>query len=92
MVKSPQIITITGGKGGTGKTLCAVNIATMFKNEGKKVLLIDGDVENPNSYLLLGGELQNRTDVPYFKPTIIKNKCTKCGLCAENCVPHALLL
>ena len=91
MVKKPQIITVTGGKGGTGKTLCAVNIATMFKNEGKKVLLIDGDVENPNTYLLLGGELQNKKDVPFFKPAILENKCTKCGLCAENCMPHALL-
>lgn len=91
MVKTPQIITITGGKGGTGKTLCAVNVATMFKNEGKNVLLIDGDVENPNTYLLLGGDLQNKKEVHFFKPTILEDKCTKCGLCAENCAPHALL-
>jgi len=91
MVKTPQIITITGGKGGTGKTLCAVNIATMFKNEGKKVLLIDGDVENPNTYLLLGGDLQNKKEVLFFKPVILENNCTKCGICAENCMPHALL-
>ncbi|MFX1273689.1 MAG: AAA family ATPase [Promethearchaeota archaeon] len=91
MVRTPKIITITGGKGGTGKTLCAVNIATMFKNEGKKVLLIDGDVENPNTYLLLGGTLLNKKEVHFFKPNILKDKCTKCGLCAENCAPHALL-
>ena len=35
-------ICITGGKGGTGKTLVAVNLATIFKNHGKKVLLIGG--------------------------------------------------
>lgn len=91
MVNKTNIITITGGKGGTGKTLCAVNIATMFKNEGKKVLLIDGDVENPNTYLLLGGNLQNKEEVLFFKPNILQDRCTKCGLCAENCVPHALL-
>ena len=28
--KTPKIICITGGKGGTGKTLCAVNLAIMF--------------------------------------------------------------
>ena len=86
-----KIICITGGKGGTGKTLCAVNLAVMFKNEGKKVLLIDGDVENPNTYLLLNGRLENKRDVPFFKPKIIESKCSKCGLCAQNCAPHALL-
>ncbi|MBN1802056.1 MAG: P-loop NTPase [Candidatus Lokiarchaeota archaeon] len=91
MPKRPKIITVTGGKGGTGKTLCAVNIATMFKNESKKVLLIDGDVENPNTYLLLGGTLNNKSLVNYFKPQIVEDKCTKCGICAENCASHALL-
>jgi len=91
MEKRPKIICVTGGKGGTGKTLVAVNIATMFKNEGKKVLLIDGDVENPNTFLLIGGTLENKEAVPFFKPKINEEKCTKCGLCAENCAPHALL-
>ncbi|TFG26232.1 MAG: hypothetical protein EU532_10370 [Promethearchaeota archaeon] len=89
--KRPKIICVTGGKGGTGKTLVAVNLATMFKNDGKRVLLIDGDVENPNTYLLLGAELENQEEVPFFKPNIIEEKCSKCGLCAQNCAPHALL-
>jgi MinD superfamily P-loop ATPase len=91
MVRKPIVICVTGGKGGTGKTLVAVNLATMFKNEGRKTLLIDGDVENPNTYLLLGGKLENKKSVPFFKPKINEEKCTKCGLCAENCAPHALL-
>ena len=89
--KKPIIVCITGGKGGTGKTLCAVNIAVMFKNEGYKILLIDGDVENPNTHLLLGGKLENKIEVPFFKPEISEEKCSKCGICAENCAPHALL-
>jgi len=89
--KNPKIICITGGKGGTGKTLCAVNLAVMFKNEGNKVLLIDGDVENPNTYLLLNGKLENKKDVPFFKPKIIEDKCSKCGLCSQNCLSNALL-
>jgi MinD superfamily P-loop ATPase len=91
MGNTPKIICVTGGKGGTGKTLVAVNLATMFKNEGYKTLLIDGDSENPNSYLLLGGELGKGEKVHFFKPSIIEENCTKCGICAENCVPHALL-
>jgi len=90
MVK-PKIICVTGGKGGTGKTLVAVNLAIMFKNRGYKVLLIDGDVENPNTFLLLNAKLKNKTEVLYFLPKIIEDKCTKCGLCAENCETNALL-
>jgi MinD superfamily P-loop ATPase len=89
--KKPRIICITGGKGGTGKTLCAVNLAIMFKNEKNKVLLIDGDVENPNTYLLLNGKLENKTEVPFFKPKIVEDACSKCGLCAQNCLSNALL-
>jgi len=91
MSKKPKIVCVTGGKGGTGKTLVAVNLAVMFKNEGLNTLLIDGDVENPNTYLLLGGELKNPREVKFFKPEINEEKCTKCGLCAENCATHALL-
>jgi MinD superfamily P-loop ATPase len=87
----PKIICVTGGKGGTGKTLVAVNLAIMFKNRGYKVLLIDGDVENPNTFLLLNAKLKNKTEVHYFLPKIIEDKCTRCGLCAENCETHALL-
>jgi len=87
----PKIICVTGGKGGTGKTLVAVNLAIMFKNRGYKVLLIDGDVENPNTFLLLNAKLKNKTKVLYFLPKIIEDKCTKCGLCAENCETNALL-
>jgi MinD superfamily P-loop ATPase len=91
VTKKPKIICITGGKGGTGKTLCAVNLAIMFKNEGYKVLLIDGDVGNPNTYLLLNGKLENKKEVPFFKPLIIEEKCSKCGICAQNCLSNALL-
>ena len=90
-MEKPKIICVTGGKGGTGKTMVAVNLATMFTNRGYKVLLIDGDVENPNTYLLLNGKLKNKTEVHYFLPKIIEDKCDKCGLCAENCATHALL-
>ena len=90
MVK-PKIICVTGGKGGTGKTLVAVNLAILFKNRGYKVLLIDGDVENPNTFLLLKANLKNKSEVLYFLPKIVEDKCTKCGLCAENCETNALL-
>ncbi len=91
MGKKPKIVCVTGGKGGTGKTLVAINLAVMFKNEGKKVLLIDGDVENPNTYLLMGGKLKNKKEILFFKPKIIENECSKCGLCAQHCAHHVFL-
>ncbi|MFW9937164.1 MAG: AAA family ATPase [Candidatus Thorarchaeota archaeon] len=91
MSEKPKVICVTGGKGGTGKTLVAVNLAIMFKNIGYKTLLIDGDSENPNTYLLMNGQLEKNSEVLFFKPKIIEEKCTKCGLCAQNCIPHALL-
>lgn len=87
----PKIVAVTGGKGGTGKTLIAVNFAIMFKNQGKKVLLIDCDADNPNTYLLLGGQLENREEVTFFLPEFNNDLCTKCGLCSENCMSHSIL-
>jgi MinD superfamily P-loop ATPase len=89
--KNRNIICVTGGKGGTGKTVVAINLAMMFKNAGNNVLLIDGDVENPNTYLLLGAELENGEEVPFFIPRLNEDKCSKCGLCAKNCIANALL-
>ena len=49
-----SIIGCTGGKGGTGKTTVAVNIAYLFSESGKKVLMLDCDVDNPNVEVPLG--------------------------------------
>lgn len=87
----PLTICVTGGKGGTGKTFCAVNLAVMLHNAGNKVLFLDGDSENPNAFLLFDAGLANGELVEMFKPKIIEDECTKCGLCAKHCLYHALL-
>ena len=43
-----KVIAVTGGKGGTGKTLLAVNLAFIL-NEIGRTLLVDADVDNPCS-------------------------------------------
>ncbi|MGQ4875956.1 MAG: P-loop NTPase [Promethearchaeia archaeon] len=91
MNAKPIVLTVTGGKGGTGKTVVSVNLAVMFKNKGYRVLLVDGDVENPNTYLLMDAKLQNSEPVKVFTPVINTDKCEKCGLCSKNCLSHALL-
>ncbi|QEE14605.1 P-loop NTPase [Promethearchaeum syntrophicum] len=88
-------ISVTGGKGGTGKTLIAVNLAVYYAKLGYKVLLIDSDVENPNSNILLGKALTDsdveRTHIDMFVPKFSPDKCIKCGKCRDACYRHAIL-
>ena len=57
MVPPPvQVIAITGGKGGTGKTNIAVNLARVLANDGKRTLLLDADLGMANVDVLLGLE------------------------------------
>ena len=49
-----QVIAVTGGKGGTGKTSVAVNLATALAQNGRKVMLLDGDLGLANVDVLLG--------------------------------------
>ena len=97
IVKNNKLISvaITGGKGGTGKTLVATNLAVKFALDGFKVLLVDCDVENPNANILLGKNLTDSkvssSEVNIFLPIFDENICTKCGKCRDVCYRHAIL-
>jgi Mrp family chromosome partitioning ATPase len=56
MVKGVSVIS---GKGGTGKTLIAVNIALEAVRRGVKTGLLDGDISNPNTANLLSLDVRN---------------------------------
>ncbi|MHA1794178.1 MAG: nucleotide-binding protein [Promethearchaeota archaeon] len=87
---NPRMIGISGGKGGTGKTFVATNVAVALAKDNK-VLLVDTDVENPNVPILLGLELGKPIDViKCFFPKINADTCSKCGKCAQTCRFHAL--
>src|SRR5262249_3649304 len=49
-----QVIAVTGGKGGVGKTSVSVNLATGLASAGKRVVLLDGDLGLANVDVLLG--------------------------------------
>ncbi len=79
-------IAIASGKGGTGKTTIATNLALSLNN----VQLFDCDVEEPDSHLFLDLKLNKIEDVCISIPKIDKNKCDFCGECAKFCQYHAL--
>ncbi len=84
-------IAVSGGKGGTGKSTVAVNLAVALKKLGTELTFADLDVEAPNDHLLLGVELANEEPVMQFMPRFDYSKCTKCRKCAEVCEEHAII-
>jgi len=50
----PDIVTVTSGKGGVGKTNISVNLAIILKQLKRNVLLIDADINLGNVNLILG--------------------------------------
>lgn len=51
--KEPEIISVSAGKGGVGKTLISVNLARTLSWSGKRVLLVDMDLYNRGSTTLI---------------------------------------
>jgi flagellar biosynthesis protein FlhG len=49
-----QVIAVTGGKGGVGKTSVSVNLATALSAGGRRVMLLDGDLGLANVDVFLG--------------------------------------
>jgi len=84
-----MIISVASGKGGTGKTLVATNLALSLKGEGH-VKLLDCDVEEPNAHIFLKPTFTRSEEVCVPIPRVDAEKCTYCGKCAEVCAYNAL--
>ena len=83
-------IAIASGKGGTGKTTLSTNLASMMA-EAQPVVLVDLDVEEPNSGLFLAGELVHKEDKYKMIPEWEKSKCVLCGKCQTVCNFNAVM-
>jgi len=82
-------IAIASGKGGTGKTTVAVNLAVSLA-EQESVQFMDCDVEEPNAHLFLNPRFTGRRTVVKLLPKIDEAKCTHCGACAAACEFNAI--
>lgn len=85
-----MVITVASGKGGTGKTTFAVNLAYALSERGEEVRLLDCDVEEPNDHLFVRPEFTEQTVVTVPKPVLDSSKCTACGKCSEACNYNAI--
>jgi len=77
-----MIISIASGKGGTGKTTVATNIAVSVEGP---VQLLDCDVEEPNAHLFLRPEIEESRVVTTPVPKIDLDRCDRCRKCAQIC-------
>jgi MinD superfamily P-loop ATPase len=83
-----MIVSIASGKGGTGKTSVAVNMALSIGN----VQLLDCDVEEPNAYLLLNPEINKKEPVYTLIPKVDRKLCNTCGECTKFCQFNAIFV
>ena len=84
-----MILSIASGKGGTGKTTIAVNLALSLEGS-HSVQFLDCDVEEPNAHIFLKPHILQSETVFLPIPEIVEEKCTYCGKCAEVCAYNAL--
>ena len=85
-----MVIAVASGKGGTGKTLVAVNLALSLHRAGIKTRLVDADVEEPNGHLFVNPLISRRDEVAISVPRIDEDMCDRCGECSSFCAYGAL--
>jgi MinD superfamily P-loop ATPase len=78
-------VAIASGKGGTGKTTVATNLASVAAALGRKTQLLDCDVEAPNAHLFLDPAIEYNEKVGVPVPKVDLDKCDACGECGQIC-------
>jgi MinD superfamily P-loop ATPase len=84
-------LAVASGKGGTGKTTVATNLAVTLARHGQTVAYVDCDVEAPNGHLFLKPDLARENPVGRLVPRVDQERCLHCGDCARICRFNAIL-
>ncbi len=84
--------TIASGKGGTGKTLLATNMAVALAERGEPTAYVDADAEEPNGHLFLECASGSRRRFSVPRPVLADPPCSGCGRCQEICEFGAILV
>jgi len=84
-----MIISIASGKGGTGKTTVATNLAVSLESD---VQILDCDVEEPNAHLFIQPTFKESKTITTPVPEVDMDKCTLCGKCGEICQFKAIVV
>jgi MinD superfamily P-loop ATPase len=84
-----MIISIASGKGGTGKTTVATNLAVSL---GSDVQVLDCDVEEPNAHLFIRPTIEEVKTINTPVPEVDMEKCNLCGKCGEICQFKAIVV
>jgi MinD superfamily P-loop ATPase len=80
-------IAIASGKGGTGKTTVATNLALVSP---VTTCYADCDVEEPNGHLFLQPLISRTARVTRPTPVVREDVCDLCGICADACRFNAI--
>ncbi|MBE0676034.1 MAG: ATP-binding protein, partial [Bacteroidales bacterium] len=83
-------IAIASGKGGTGKTMLAVSLASLL-SRSDETLLVDLDVEEPNDALFVTGREGRVFEKHRLIPQWDEKKCIICDVCSSSCRYHAVV-
>lgn len=86
------VIAVASGKGGTGKTTLATNLASVIAKSGGAVSYLDCDVEEPNGHIFLKPEIEKTTEILTPVPVVDESKCIACGKCKDICQYSAIIL
>ena len=84
-------IAIASGKGGTGKTTIATNLACSIARMGKEVQYLDCDVEEPNGHIFLKPDIRETHNATIGVPEVDTELCEGCGNCGQLCQYSAIV-